>query len=317
MGDRRFRHAGVRRRPVPSAVRRDRDPALEPRGVGAAPHLRPRQVVGAAEGPPHEVLHVGVEREPVGGVPPARRDAARRARPRRAAVVAAEEADVRVRDVDALWVVRIELDAVGRRDVEPARRPAVLAAALRVHLRPRPPAVRRAVRAEEVGRVRDGRVVRRHREVVGRVEPHRVAVLRRTRLDPRTGEVRRGLVGLGVHHAPGLPAVRRLRDPVPPLLAAAGKHDAAEADVSLEREVRRDGDRAHRRPRALRRSPVLAGAGLAQGLEERAVRRVPRPPAVVRRLHAAARPRPRRRRAAASRTRTPGPSVDRGRACRR
>ena len=90
--------------------------------------------------------------------------------------------------------------------------------------------------------------------------------------------------------APRPAAVRRLRDPVEGGVAAAGKDDPAQAHVGHEREASGDRDRPQGRPRALRRSPLVAAADLADRLEQRPVRGSPGAAAVVGHLHAAGDP---------------------------
>jgi hypothetical protein len=214
-----------------------------------------------------------------------------------AAVLAAEEADVGVRDEDALRIVRVELHAVGRRHVETARRPAIVAARLGVRLRPGGAAVVVRYGAEEVRRERDVGRVRSDREVVRRVEPDRVRVLGGARLDPGRGEVREGRSDSACTTLQLRPAVARLRDAVPRRLASARQDDAAQPDVGHQRKVRdaaigpSDGIEPLARPSS-------RPARLADGVEQRAVRGLPAAAAVLGHLHA--RPRPPQPRAVAA-----------------
>ena len=254
---RRLGHARVREPPVAPAVCRDAHPALVGLGIGATPHLGPRQVVRPAEGAPHAPLHVGIEDDPVGRVPPCVGDADGRARPRLAAVVA----DVRVGDEEPLRVERVEVDAVAAGDVEPARGPTGRAARRGVDLVPGLPAVERAVGAEEVGHVADVGIVGRGREVVGGVVPDVAAHLARALLDPRPVHVLRGPVGLAVDDAPALAAVGRLRDAVEEAGGALAQAQAPEADVRGQTVPGRGGDRVQ-----LRR--VFARAGMNPALAQ-------------------------------------------------
>ena len=228
---RRLRHPRVGQRPAPPAVARDAYAALVRLGIGPAPHLGAGQVVRPAEGAPHASLHVGVEGDPVGRVPPRVGDTDRRSRPRVAAVLAAEEADVRVGDEEPLRVERVEVHAVAAGDVEPARGPARGAARRRMDLVPGLPAVQRPVGAEEVGRVADVGIVGRGRDVVGRVVPDVPSHLPRPLLDPRPVHVLRGPVGLAMDDAPALAAVGRLGDAVEEPGGTFAQPQAPEADV--------------------------------------------------------------------------------------
>ena len=76
------------------------------------------------------------------------------------AILASEQADVRVADEDPRRVVRIDVHAVRGRHVEPARGPLLRTDRFGVHLGPLAAAVERAIGAEQVRHVRDVGVAR-------------------------------------------------------------------------------------------------------------------------------------------------------------
>ena len=257
VGGGRLGHARSRARPGQTPVPRHAHPALELVGVGVAPNLRPRKVVSRAERAPHEARHLRIEGHPVGRVAPAQGNALDRARPGLSSVLAAKEADVGVRDEDALGIRRIPVDAVAVRDVETAAHPTAFASPRGVDLSPGLPAVGGAVSAEEVGDEADVGIAGRHRQVVGRVEPDRVAVGGRALLDPRGLEVRGRPIGLFVDDGPGAAAVGGLRDAVE-LGAVRGAPQPPQASVGHETALRRRGHGPQARPRILRVTPAFA-----------------------------------------------------------
>ena len=258
-----------------AAVGRDRRRRPGSRsGSRAPPHLRARQVVRAAEGAPDEVLHLGVELDPVGGVAPLPRDRRRRADPGLAAVLAAEQADVGVGDEDAPRVEGVEVDAVAGGHVEAAGGPAVLAAALGVDLGPGRAAVQRAVGAEEVGGVADvgvGPAPPRGRSgASSQTECPSSAARGSIHEGARSAEGRSDSAWTTLHVRP--PSVV-FAIPLKGCVAAAGKDDPAQADVGDEREAGGGRDRAERRPGAPGGSPGLALVELPDRVEQRAVPR--------------------------------------------
>jgi len=189
------------------------------------PHLGTRQIVHAAERAPDQVLHLGVEFQPVGRIAPAIRHAFGRCLPGCAAVEAVESADVGVVDEDVLRVERIEVNAIVCGDVEPARGPAIRAHPDRVHLSPAPATVECAVGAEQIGRVNDVRIAGRDTQAGRSVEPD-VFVLR---LGPLF-DVRRIKVGGG--------ACRFAKDDGPVAAGVGGLRDAVVESSGCEPSFR-------------------------------------------------------------------------------
>ncbi len=176
-------------------------------------------------------------------------------------------------------VERVPVDAVGVHHVEPTAHPAVSPHPRRVHLAPAPPPVGGAVGAEEVGRVAEVGIGRGRGEVVGRVEPERVAFVPAL-FEPRPLVIRSLPVRLFPDHSPAPAAVRRLRDAVV-LRARGGAPESPQPGVGHEPVAGRGGDRADLWPRARRVTPRLAAANLLRAAEQVAVRRSPARAAVL------------------------------------
>lgn len=109
---------------------------------------------------PHSALHLRIKFDPVGCVPPLARSAIDRATPGLAAIFAAKEGDVRIRDELTTQIEWVEMDTVARGHIEASRCPVRPLYPARVNGGPSAAAIGRLHGSAQVRAVGEFRILR-------------------------------------------------------------------------------------------------------------------------------------------------------------